>query len=260
MPAFPSPSGRSSSSRYLAAEPPPDDLAPVLPFDLFYERVFDWEQDQHIGIIGPTEQGKSNLAKWLLRRRSYVAYLCIKSEDETLTRFTREGWIRTYDWPARRDRRPRRELTWPEAPRRLVWPDASNRRTARLEQARVFNKTLDDVWTSGRVCVVWDDFWYIVRILGMELDAKQNLLNARSAKSSQVIISQRAGGNRMVELTDQPTWLFWAKEEDPRNLVLVGPSSSVRRGFVEHLDRYQFLAENTRTGIRYRITAPAPEG
>ena len=258
--AYPVPSPRSSSSRYLAAEPPPDHLAPVLDFDLFYERVFSWDQDQHIGIIGPTEQGKSNLAKWLLRRRGYVAYLCIKSEDDTLSSFTRQGWIRSYDWPPRRDRRPRRELTWDEAPRRLVWPDASDRRRARLEQARVFNACLDDVWSSGRVCVVWDDFWYIVRILGMELDAKQNLLNARSARSSQVIISQRAGGNRMVELTDQPTWLFWAKEEDPRNLVLVGPSSSVRRGFVEHLDRYQFLAENTRTGVRYRITAPAPEG
>lgn len=252
-----SPPGRD---RYLAAEPPPDHLAPVLDFDLFYSRIFDWQQDQHVAIIGPTEQGKSNLAKWLLRRRTYIAYLCIKSEDSTLAGFTREGWVRTADWPPRRDRRPRRPLTWQEAPRRLVWPDASNRRTARVEQQRVFGRALDDIWGSGRACVVWDDFWYIVRVLGMELDAKQNLLNARSAKSSQVIISQRAGGNRMVELTDQPTWLFWAKENDPRNLVLVGGTSSVRRGFVERLDRYQFLAENTRTGIRYRITAPAPEG
>jgi hypothetical protein len=247
------------SSKYLSAELPPDELAPVLGFPLFYDRVFDWEQDQHIAIIGPTEQGKSNLAKWLLRRRGYVAYLCIKSEDETLDGFRREGWIRTEDWPPRRDRRPRKPLTWPEAPRRLVWPNASDRRTARVEQQRVFGACLDDIWSTGRACVVWDDFWYIVRILGMELDAKQNLLNARSAKSSQVIISQRAGGNRMVELTDQPTHLFWAREKDPRNLVIVGPANSVRRGFVENLDRYQFLYENTRTGVRYRITAPPPE-
>jgi hypothetical protein len=241
---------------YLTARVPPDDMAPVLDFGVFYDRVFDWRQDQHVAIVGPTEQGKSNLAFHLLGRRSYIAYLGIKSEDDTLTGFTRQGWIRSYDWPSRRARWPHKELTWEEAPRRLVWPDARNRRAARIEQQRVFGKALDDLWASGRVCIVWDDFWYIVRILGMELDAKQNLLNARSARSPQVIISQRAGGNRMVELTDQPTWLFWAKENDPRNLQLLGPAASIRRGFVEHLDRYQFLAENTRTGERYRITAP----
>lgn len=241
---------------YLAAEAPPDELAPVLDFGVFYDRVFDWGQDQHVAIIGPTEQGKSNLAFHLLQRRSYIAYLGIKSEDATLDSFIGQGWVRSHDWPSRRARWPHKPLTWEEAPRRLVWPDARNRRAARADQQRVFSAALDDIWASGRVCVVWDDFWYIVRILGMELDAKQNLLNARSAKSPQVIISQRAGGNRMVELTDQPTWLFWAKEEDPRNLQLLGPSRSVRRGFVEHLARYQFLAENTRTGDRYRITAP----
>lgn len=254
----PRPPAGLRSPQYLAAEPPPDYLAPVLPFDLFYTRVFDWQQDQHVAIIGPTEQGKSNLAKWLLRRRSYVGYLGIKSEDTTLSSLTSEGWIRCYDWPAKRDKWPHRKLTWDEAPRRLIWPDAHDRRRARVNQQRVFGAALDDMWASGRVTIVWDDFWYIVRILNMELDAKQNLLNARSAKSPQMIISQRAGGNRMVELTDQPTWLAWAKETDPRNLQVVGPVGSVRRGFVEHLDRYQFLIENTRTGERYRTTAPAP--
>ena len=107
--------------------------------------------------------------------------------------------------------------------------------------------------------VVWDDFWYLIHILGLEKAAKKMLLNARSNDSPQVIAAQRLGGNRMVELGDQPTWLLFAKESDPRNLDLLGPRSSIRRGFVEHLDRYQFLAENTRDGRRYRITAPLLE-
>jgi hypothetical protein len=242
---------------YIIPDPPPPEYAPVIPFDLFLDRVFDWRQDQHVAIIGPTEQGKSNLAYHLLAVRSYVAYLGIKSQDETLEAFARSGgYQRTYDWPPVTGRVRKRPATWAEQPRRLVWPDARNRRTARHEQARVFGECLDDCWASGGVTVVWDDFWYLVRILRMEMDAKQNLLNARSARSPQMIIAQRGAGNRMVELYDQPTHLLHARETDARNLQLLGPANSVRRGFVAHLDRYQFLYENTRTDQRYRITAP----
>ena len=90
----------------------------------------------------------------------------------------------------------------------------------------------------------------------MELDAKQNLLNARSANSPQVICAQRGAGNRMVELFDQPTWLFFAKETDPRNLALIGKPNTVEYGFVANLDRFQFLCKNIRTGEMYRTTAP----
>jgi len=246
---------------YRIPEPPPDEYAPVIPFDLFMERVFDWRQDQHVAIIGPTEQGKTNLAYHLLAARAYVAYLGIKSEDETLDAFAgSHGYQRVYDWPPMVGRFRKHAASWQEMPRRLVWPDARDRRNARLVQERVFGNCLDDCWSAGGVTVVWDDFWYLVRILGMELDAKQNLLNARSARSPQMIIAQRGGGTRTVELYDQPTHLFHARETDARNLQLLGPAGSMRRGFVQHLDRYQFFYENTRTDARYRITAPLLEG
>jgi hypothetical protein len=219
--------------------------------------VFAWKQDQHVCIIGPTEQGKSNLAYHLLSIRNYVAYLCIKSADETLDAFASSGgYQRAYDWPVKAGKLRKREVTWDEMPRRLVWPDARERRGARAVQTRVFGLCLDDCWASGGATVVWDDFWYIVRILHMEMDAKQNLLNARSARSPQLIIAQRGAGNRMVELFDQPTHLFFARETHEGDLKNLGPTSSIRRGFVANLDRYQFLYENTRTDQRYRVTAP----
>ena len=64
---------------YRPADPPPDEYAPVIDFELFDQRVFGWKQDQHIGVIGPTEQGKTNLIYHLLPNRSYVAYFGIKS-------------------------------------------------------------------------------------------------------------------------------------------------------------------------------------
>lgn len=242
---------------YRPPEAPPDDLAPVLAWDDFMTYVFRWKQDEHLAIIGPTDQGKSNLAYHLLQLRAYVAYLCIKAKDRTLDAFASSGgYQRIPAWPPTAGRVRKKPVPWPDMPRRLVWPDASDRRGAPVVQRQVFGATLDDIWRSGYAAVVWDDFWYLVRILGMELDAKQNLLNARSNDSAQVIIAQRGAGNRMVELFDQPAWLFFARETDPRNLVLLGPSSSPRRGFVANLDRFQFLTENTRTGDRYRVTAP----
>ncbi len=62
---------------YRLPESPPDEYAPVVPFDWFMTDVFDWRQDQHVGVIGPTEQGKSNLTYHLLQLRSYVAYMGI---------------------------------------------------------------------------------------------------------------------------------------------------------------------------------------
>lgn len=242
---------------YRLPEAPPDEYAPVLDFDTFLTYVFRWLQDQHVAVIGPTEQGKSNLAFHLLALRDYVAYLGIKSDDATLDAFgTKGGYVRSYDWPTTVGRVRKRPATWQEVPRRLVWPDAHDRRRARVEQARVFGKCLDECWASGSVAVVWDDFWYIVHILKMEMDAKQNLLNARSAHSPQMIIAQRGAGNRMVELFDQPTHLFFARETDQANLQRLGPANSIRRGMVANLDRYQFYYENTRTDQRYRVTAP----
>jgi hypothetical protein len=241
---------------YVIPNPPDDSLAPVIPFDLFLDRVFDWRQNQHIGVVGPTEQGKTNLIYHLLPLRSYVGYLGIKSRDRTLDEFaTQGGYQRFYDHPARRKRWPHREITWQEAPRRLIWPDA-RAFDSDAEQKRVFGAAVRDIWACGCVTIVWDDFWYLIHILGLEKDAKKMLLNARSNDSPQVIAAQRLGGNRMVELGDQPTHLFFAKETDPRNLDLLGPARSPRRGFVVNLDRFQFLYENTRTGVRYRITAP----
>jgi hypothetical protein len=242
---------------YALPEAPPDEYAPVLDWPLFQSAVFDWQQNQHVAVIGPTEQGKTNLIYHLLQARTYVAYLGIKTEDATLDAFARgNGYQRVTDWPPTTGRIRKRPVSWQAMPRRLVWPDARDRRAARAVQQRVFGTCLDDCWSSGGVTVVWDDFWYLVRILGMELDAKQNLLNARSSFSPQVIAAQRGAGNRMVELFDQPTHLFFARETDARNLQLLGPASSIRRGFVANLDRYQFFYENTRTDQRYRVTAP----
>lgn len=242
-------------------ELPPDETAPVLSWDDFRTYVFDWQQNQHVGAIGPTEQGKTNLVYHLLKQRSYVAYLAIKPRDPTLDAFAADGgYQRLYDWPpVKKTFTGTKPVTPQEMPRRLVWPDA-RALDAEAEQMRVFRKALGEIYADGGWCTVFDDYWYLAHILGFERDSKKFLMNARSNDIPMVICAQRPGGNRLVELFDQTTHLFFFRDNDETNLKRIGGvgylASEPIRLLVANLDRFQFLYVNTRTGVMYRSTAP----
>jgi hypothetical protein len=244
---------------------PPEHLAPVLDWDDLWEYVLTdaergWLQDQHVGLVGPTDQGKSNLAYHLLGLRKYVTYFAIKTDDATLDAYAeRGGYARLRDWPPKRGWPVRREVTAQEMPRRLLWPDATQL-DSEAEQTRVFSKALRDIYADGRWCPVFDDYWYLAHILGFERTTKKFLANARSNLIPMVVCAQRPAGNRLVELFDQTTHLFFFRDNDEPNLKRISGvgwlSADAIRGFVANLEQYQFLYVNTRTGWMYRSRAP----
>jgi hypothetical protein len=124
----------------------------------------------------------------------------------------------------------------------------------------VFGKALADIYADGAWCPVFDDYWYLAHILGFEKDTKKYLANARSNDIPMLICAQRPAGNNLVELFDQTTHLFFFRDNDETNLRRIGGvgwlNAGPIRAFVAHLDRYQFLYVNTRTGYMYRSTAP----
>lgn len=249
------------SSPYAEVPRPPDHLAPVLPFDDFMTYIWDdWGQQQHVGVVGPTEQGKTNLVYHLLQQRKYITYFAIKTRDRTLDAFASAGGFqRLYDWPPVRPRWPHKPLTAEEMPRRLLWPDAMDL-DSEAEQQRVFTKAFNDIYREGGWCPVLDDYWYLNSILGFEKTTKKYLANARSSDIPMVICAQRPSGNRLVELFDQSTHLFFARDNDEPNLSRIGGTSWINskaiRAFVANLEPYQFLYVNTRKGWMYRTTAP----
>lgn len=245
----------------LIREVPPDDMAPVVEWDDFLGYILQWRQDQHLAAIGPTGQGKSTTIHGLLdAKRTYVAYLATKPRDKTLDAYIATGqYVRIADWPPRKKGIGRRPYTAQEMPRRLVWPDAT-RLDAEARQKQVFSACLDDVYTSGGWCVVWDDYWYLTHILGMEKVAKKFLMNARSNDIPFVLGAQRPAGNKLVEIFDQADHLLFFRDNDEANLKRIGGvgwlDAAAIRAFVAHLEQYQFLYVNTRTGFMYRTSAP----
>jgi len=236
-------------------------MAPVLGWDDFNTYALDWRQDQHVAAIGPTGQGKSTTIHGLLDlHRSYVAYLATKPKDKTLDAYIATGkYQRIDDWPPKKGHVFKRPYTAQEMPRRLVWPDATSL-DAEIEQQRVFKAALADIYARGGWTTVWDDYWYLCHILGMEKTAKKFLMNARSNDIPFVLGAQRPAGNKLVEIFDQSHHLLFFRDNDEANLKRIGGvgwlDSDAIRGFVAHLDQYQFLYVNTRSGNMYRSSAP----
>lgn len=250
-------------SRYDPLPPPPDELAPIIGWEEFEREVLlGWRQDEHVGVVGPTGQGKTNAVYHMLRMRDYVTYFSIKPNDRTLDAFGEQGgYVRLEEWPpmVKRMGRKAREATPEEMPKRLLWPDAT-RLDSEDRQRAVFRTALGDIYTKGGWCSVWDDYWFMANILGMERDAKKFLNNARSNYAPVVLCAQRPAGNRMVEIFDQSTHLLFFRDNDERNLRTIAGigylSAEPIKAFVANLDQYQMLYINTRTGVMYRTTAP----
>ena len=241
-------------------EPSYEDLAPRIPWDYFLGNVFNWQQDEHVGLIGPTGTGKSNLTYQILPLRDYVTFFATKPRDDTLEKFSRKaGYVKIPDWPPTKGRGPlKHELTAREMPKRILWPDAKQLH-ARVHQADVFYRAMTDIYAQGGWCIVWDEFWYMCQMLKLETEGRVLLQQARSNKISFVMGAQRPS-RIPLELFDQASHLFFSRDNDERNLERISGigwlASDPIRYLVASLDRYEFLYVNTREGWMYRVKSP----
>jgi len=239
-------------------ELPPDSMAPVVSWPDFLTYVFDWKQDQHVGLIGPTDSGKSTLSFAILPMRKYVTFFATKPADKTLDQFAaRGGFKRIQKWPPTKGLL-KRPVSADAMPRRLLWPDASKMDSGPNQQ-EVFRKAFADIYTSGGWCTVWDEFWMMTNILGMEAEARIMLQQARSMDISFVMGAQRPS-RIPLEVFDQSSHLFFWRDNDEVNLKRIGGigwlASGPIRAFVANLKPYQVLYINSRKGWMYRTTAP----
>lgn len=240
-------------------ELPPDTMAPVVSWDDFLNFVFEWDQGEHVGTIGPTGSGKTTLTYSILPLRKYVVFFATKPKDPTLEAFGQSGGYKVIEsWPPMKGKVHRRPYTADEMPRRLLWPDARSMGAVDRQQ-RVFQNAFWSIYEEGSWCLVADELWLMTRILKLEDETRVMLQQARSNDISLVLGSQRPS-RIPVEVFDQSTHLFFFRDNDELNLKRIGGvgwlSSGPIRAFAANLEPHQFLYVNTRMGWMYRSTAP----
>lgn len=223
--------------------------APRVPWDIFLEDHFEWRAGEHVGMIGPTGQGKTTLLLNLLPIHPFVVVFATKPHDATMDGLISTGYLKMDRW---------RSIDPYHYPRRVLWPDAT-RMNAVTTQRQVFHEAFEKIYREKGWTVAVDETWYVANKLGLEEDIKTYLLQARSLGISLMCATQRPA-KVPVEIYDQSTHLFFWRDNDETNLKRMSGisyrSQNLIRKIVSNLDRFQVLYVNTRTGNMLRTKCP----
>lgn len=226
--------------------------APRIPWDVFISDYMEWKQGEHLGLIGPTGQGKTNLLVNLLPLQPYVVVFATKPQDATMTYLIKEhGYHKIDRWES---------LPPDKFPRRVLWPNA-NSLNAEAKQKEIFADAMERIYREKGWCVALDEGSFFVNNLGLEKPVRTYLMQARSLGISLVFATQRPV-NVPLEVYDQSSHLFFFRDNDERNLSRLSGISWRNAGLIKYivanLEEYQVLYVNVRTGQLARTRAPAP--
>jgi energy-coupling factor transporter ATP-binding protein EcfA2 len=200
-------------------------------------------QGQHVGVVGPTDSGKSvllvELAKIRARRRvadgqpSRVAYLVAKPRDKTVDAL---GWPTAKKWPP----------GYGEY-HVLVWPPYGDPETVTQRQRRVFRPLLNTIFAEGGQSVVIDEIAYFTEPepdgLGLRGVIHKYLTVARSSELSLFGGTQRPR-NVPRAFWSEPLWFGIFRIHDYDDLRRVHEIGGKREGLdviVSELDDYEFV-------------------
>lgn len=201
--------------------------------------AFDWQQGEHVTLVGPTGGGKTTLALELLPRRDYVAVLGTKPRDPTLSRLVGAGFRRLREWPP----------SWGQH-RVVVWPEYRRIEDVHRQQV-VFDHMLREIFTAQAWCVYVDELHYLCETLRLDKALLTYWQQGRSIGISLVASSQRPA-NIPLAAYSQATHLFFWRTNDERDLKRIGGvgglSSKAIAAAVAGLAKHDVLYVNSRTG------------
>lgn len=227
-------------------------VAPRVPWDVFISNI-EWKQGEHVGLVGPTGQGKTTLMLALLPQRTYTAVFATKPRDTSMDRLIESGGYRRFErWE---------NIPPSKVPRRVIWPNARHI-DAEFQQKKVFKNAFGAIYREGGWCCVLDEGYYVADILGLKREMRTYWTQARALEISFVVATQRPAWVPL-EMYDSSTHLFlWRTKEEAglRRLSALGGSvdSIVVKYMIQNLEQYQCLYVNTRTGQMMRTRAPVP--
>lgn len=153
------------------------------------ELVDEWEQGQHVILLGKTGSGKTTLALELIRQRvrrrgAYAVSLVTKARDATSRK---TGWPIVRAWPPTYAQMQTHHV--------IFWPPYTRPSTARQSTGPAVTHFLDELMLEGGWTLFVDEMAYLVETLGLRhvLDEYWN--------------GGRSSGLSLIAGTQRPYWL-----------------------------------------------------
>lgn len=203
----------------------------------------EFDQGNHVTIIGPNGSGKTLVARELVSVRRFVVALGVKHKDPTFQELTEQfGYKRIVDWSKKG-----------KSEKLALWPKTHNLETVNREQRRVFQRMFNDIYSVGG-WTIWCDEARVLTDLSM--------LGLRSSVQ-RMLVAGRSNNISMVCATQRPSWVPQEAYSEAKHLIIFrtnhiddlkkvgsfnGVSSKEVVDKVGRLERYQFLHVNLLTG------------
>lgn len=238
----------------MAISVPTTDIQEVRYADFL--RKFNYRQQDHITVCGPTGCGKSVLLiDAIIPRRDYSIYLSTKPRDSTLEDSVMAG--EDYGWtddPG--DIHPSVRKKWVVGLKGFADPE-----TVKAQHRDLFGKTLNKCFSQTGWAMIVDEGRYVCdpKYLGLMSTVAQYYIQGRSDYKSVVIATQRPVWVP-PEAFDQATHLFFFNDEDLKNVERMAEAAGAnRKAFLDVIPQLeiteneggQFLYYNRLTKAKY---------
>jgi ABC-type dipeptide/oligopeptide/nickel transport system ATPase component len=226
--------------------------APRTPWADFLTTRFRWRPGEHVGLIGPTGQGKTTLLHSILPLKRYVTVFATKPYDRSMEALERQGFMRWERWLSH-------DPTM--SPKRILWPDAT-RMHSEQKQQDAFADAFDRIYRERNWTVAIDELLFMTRNLNLGREVRTYYTQARALDISLVAATQRPAWVP-TEMYDQSTHLFLWRNNDARAQQRLGEinmvNSELVKDVVRNLEPHQALYINTRSGDMCRTRCPKIE-
>lgn len=264
---YETPTSRSRTPRSTISV---DEAAPIIPWATLhgYLKGGEFQQGDHVAVIGPTGSGKTHIAFEVADIRAYVILVALKPQDPLIEDARKKGY---YLIPGNK-----LEIEYvdgrPLHPKVIYWPrlsQVSQRRLpaeALLSAEKELHKQLvrgaiGYVRKNKRWTLILDEGTWVCRDLNLQRDVDSALMHFRSLEASVIILGQRPSWMGRYVLSS-PTHLFLFSTNDANDRKSLGEISGVDTRLVQDIvgsldfRRHEVLYINTRTREMYRTIAP----
>lgn len=192
-----------------------------IPFQTFLEWFKrNWQQGQHVAIVGPTGRGKTTLASYILDARKYIVVLAVKRDDDTLAYFKKKGYTTIKKWPPQNGKS--RVVYW-------IRPKSIDHLE---EQQEKVHSALNIFYIQGGWTVYLDEVGYVAGYLKQAKPVGVLLNQGRSSNLSIVCSMTRPRSTVAsipVETLSQCRHLFFFKYQDIREIETCAEIAGISR-------------------------------